>query len=115
MVVVVPGKGAFEPPPHRHLESLPGKTSRDVFGLTTLPRDDPRRQYRGERWYALEGAVSMPELVRLVAQRKPVIRRHDLAVLVDRAEDHEIGTHSQRANFGHLERPKATREGELGL
>src|SRR5262245_33759753 len=55
----------------------------------------------------------MPELVRLVAQGKPVIRRHDLAVLVDRAEDHEIGPDAQRANFGFLKRPKATRESEL--
>src|SRR5262245_25344284 len=103
MVVVVPGKGAFEPLAQRRLKSFPGKTSRDVFGLTTLRRNDPRRQYRGERWYALEGTVSVPKLVRLVAQGKPVIRRHDLAVLVDRAEDHEIGTHSQRPNLSHLE------------
>src|SRR5215510_3297697 len=57
----------------------------------------------------------MPELVRLVAQGKPVIRRHDLAVLVDRTEDHEIGADAQRANFGYLERPKATRESKLRL
>src|SRR5689334_855449 len=115
MVVVVPGKGAFEPLTQRRLQSRPGKTRRYVFGLTTLRRDDARRQDRGERWYALEGAVSMPELVCLVAQGKPVIRRHDLAVLVDRAEDHEIGTRAHRANFGDLERPEATRESELRL
>src|SRR5262245_25319842 len=109
MIVVVPGKGAFEPLAQRRLESLPGKTSRDIFGLTTLRRDDSRRQYRGERRYALEGAVSMPKLVRLVAQGKPVIRRHDLAVLVDRAEDHKIGADAQRANFGRLKRAKAAR------
>src|SRR5437867_6470018 len=57
----------------------------------------------------------MPELVRPVAQGKPVIRRNDLAVLVDRAEDHEIGANTQRANLGYLERPKAARESELRL
>src|SRR5690349_11381792 len=115
MVVVVPGEGAREPLAQRRIEPLPGKAGRDVFGLTALRRDDPRGQYRGECWYALEGAVSVPELVCLVAQGKPVIRRHDLAVLVDRAENHEIGPHSQRADFGYLERPKATRESELRL
>src|SRR4051812_23933567 len=57
----------------------------------------------------------MPELVGLVAQGKPVIRRHDLAVLVDGAEGHEIGASAQRADFGHLKRPKAARESELRL
>src|SRR5262245_47504532 len=115
MVVVVPGEGVREPLAQRRIEPLPRKAGRDVFGLTPVRRDEPRRQYRGERWYALEGAVSMPELVRLVSQREPVIRRHDLPVFADRAEDHEISTHSQRANLSHLERPKATRERELRL
>ena len=39
----------------------------------------------------LNERVGVPELVRLVAQRKPVIRRHDLAVLADGREDHEMG------------------------
>src|SRR5215510_8287814 len=115
MVVVVPGEGTLELLAQRDLEPLPGKAGRDVFGLAALHRDDAGRQYRGECRHGFEGAVSMPELVRLVAQRKPVVRRHDLAVLVDRAEDHEIGAGAQRANLGHLEWPKAAREGKLRL
>src|SRR5262249_30541210 len=57
----------------------------------------------------------MPELVRLVSQGKPMIRRYDLAVLVDRAEDHEIGANAQRADFGYFERSKATRVSKLRL
>jgi hypothetical protein len=44
-----------------------------------------------------------------------VIRRHDVAVLIDRAEDHEVGARAQRADLGHLERPEPAREGELHL
>src|SRR5262249_12488549 len=44
-----------------------------------------------------------------------VIRRHNVAVLVDRAEDHEIGARTQRADLGYLERPEPAREGELRL
>src|SRR5215470_17987197 len=115
MVVIVPSEGILEPLAQRRLEPLPGKTGRDIFGLTAQRRDDPRRQHRGERWYALECAVGMPELVRLVAQSIAVISRHDFAVFVDRAQDHEIGADAQRADFGYLERPKAAREGELHL
>src|SRR5262245_62113733 len=115
MVVVVPGEGILELLAQRWIESLPGKAGRDVFGLTAPRRDDACRQYRGERRHGFEGAVGMPELVRLVAQGKPVIRRHDLAVLVDRAEDHEIGANAQRADFGYFERSKATRVSKLRL
>src|SRR5215475_6737049 len=44
-----------------------------------------------------------------------MIRRHDLAVLVDRAEDHEVGARAQRADLGHLERSEPARERKLGL
>src|SRR5215470_12061911 len=115
MVVVVPGEGTREPLAQRRLQPLPGKTGRDIFGLAAPRRDDARRQHRGKRWYAFERTVRMPELVRLVAQGITVIRRHDLAVLVDRAEDHEIGANTQRANLGYLERAKTARESELHL
>jgi hypothetical protein len=36
-----------------------------------------------------------------------VIRRHDLAVLVDGGEDDEIRAHALRADLGDLERPEA--------
>ena len=57
----------------------------------------------------------MPELVRFVAQGKPVIRWYDLAVFVDRAEDHEVRARALRTDLGHLERPEAARERELRL
>ena len=44
-----------------------------------------------------------------------MIRRHDLAVLVDRAEDDEVGAGAQRADLGHFERSEPAREGELHL
>jgi hypothetical protein len=36
---------------------------------------------------------------------QPVIRRHDLAVLVDGAEDHEVGARAQRADLGDSSGP----------
>jgi hypothetical protein len=44
-----------------------------------------------------------------------VIRRHDIAVLVDGAQDHEVRAGAQRADLGDLERPEPAREGELRL
>ena len=42
-----------------------------------------------------------------------MIRRHDLAVLVDGREDREVGAGAERADLGHLQRPETAREGEL--
>ena len=44
-----------------------------------------------------------------------MIRRHDLAVLVDSAEDHQVGAPTRRGGRGHLQRPEATGEGKLRL
>jgi hypothetical protein len=44
-----------------------------------------------------------------------MIRRHDLAVLVDRAEDDEIGAGAERTDLGHLERSEPARERQLRL
>ena len=67
MGIVVPGEGVFELLAQRLLEPLPGETGRDVFGLPAPRGDDPRGEHRGERGHALEGAIGVPELVRLVA------------------------------------------------
>ena len=56
---VVPGEGVLEP--------LPGEAGRDVFSLAAPRGNDARGKNRGQRRYALEGAVGVPELVRLVA------------------------------------------------
>ena len=57
----------------------------------------------------------MPELISPIAQRKSVIGRHDLPILADRAEDHEMGTGALRTDFRYFRRTEAAREGELGL
>jgi hypothetical protein len=44
-----------------------------------------------------------------------VIRWHDLAALIDRAENDEVGARAQRADLGHFERSESAREGELCL
>jgi hypothetical protein len=62
---------------------------------------------------ALERAVGVPKLVRLVAERQPVIRRHDLAVCTNGREDRKVGAGAERADLGDLERPEAARESQL--
>ncbi len=113
MSVIVPGEVALEPRAQCRIEPLEGEAGRDVFGLAAARRDDARGEHGGERRYALERTIGVPELVCFVAQRQPVIRRHDLAVLVDRAEDHEVGANAERADLGDLERPEPARESEL--
>ena len=55
----------------------------------------------------------MPELIGFIAQRKPMIGRHDVAVLVDGRKNHEVGTSALRGDVGHLQRTEAAREGKL--
>ncbi len=57
----------------------------------------------------------MPELVGFVAQRKPRVGRHDLAVGADSGEDDEVGAGADGADLGDLERPEAAREGKLDV
>src|SRR6516162_3315184 len=115
MSVIMPGEGSLEPLAQRLVEPLPGKARRDVFGLAPACRDDARGEDGGKRRHALEGAVAMPELIGLVAQRKPMVRRHNLAVLVNGAENDKIGTDSLRSDLGYFERPEAARKSKLRL
>src|SRR5262245_32167977 len=115
MGIIVPGEGTLEPLAQRRIEPLEGEASRDVFGLAAARRDHARGKHGGERRYALERAVGVPELVGLIAQRQPVIGRHNLAALVDRAEDHEVGASAERTDLGDLEQPEPARESKLAL
>src|SRR5713101_4325776 len=115
MRVVVPGKGILELLAQRRVKPLEGEAGRYVFGFAAARWDDARRKHRSERRHAFERAVRMPKLIRFVAQGKPVIGRHDLAVLADRAEDNKMGARALRADLGHFGRTEAAREGELGL
>ena len=72
-------------------------------------------KHRGQRRHALERTIGVPELVRLVAQGKAMIRRHDFAVRADGGQGDEMGAGAERADLGHLGRTEAAREGELAL
>ena len=57
----------------------------------------------------------MPKLIGLVSHGIAVILGHHLAVVADGGEDDEIGAGAERADLGHLGRPKTPRKGELAL
>src|SRR2546429_369968 len=71
MSVIVPGEVALEPRAQCRIEPLEGEAGRDVFGLAAARRDDARGEHGGERRYALERTIGVPELVCFVAQRQP--------------------------------------------
>src|SRR6516164_1222149 len=115
MSVIMPGKGLFEPIAQLLIEPLPGEARRDVLGLTAACRDDARGEDGCKRRHTLEGAVAMPELIGLVAQRKPMIRRHNLAVFVNGAENNKIGAGPLRSDLGDFKRSEAARKSKLRL
>src|SRR6516165_4647392 len=115
MSVIMPGKGLLEPIAQLLIEPLPGEARRDVLGLTAACRDDARGEDGCKRRHALEGAVAMPELIGPVAQRKPMIRRHNLAVLVNGAQNDQIGAGPLRSDLGDFKRSEAARKSELRL
>ena len=115
MRIVVPNKGILELLAQSRLKSLKGDPGRHEFGFATAGRDYARRKHRRQCWHFFERTICVPELICPIAQRKSVIGRHDMAILADRAEDHEMGTGALRPDFRYFRRTEAAREGELGL
>src|SRR4249920_2549502 len=91
MRIVVPNKGILELLAQSRLKSLKGDPGRHEFGFATAGRDYARRKHRRQCWHFFERTICVPELICPIAQRKSVIGRHDMAILADRAEDHEMG------------------------
>src|SRR4029077_8008136 len=102
MRVVVPGQGILELLAQSRLKSLKRNTGRHEFGFATAGRDCARRKHRRQCWTFFKRAICVPELICPIAQRKPVIGRHDLPILADRAEDYEMGTRALRTDFRYF-------------
>src|SRR5436305_11232280 len=115
MRVIMPGEGLLQPLAQLVIEPLPGKARRNVFGLAAPCRDDARGEYGGKRRHAFESAVAMPELIGLVAQRKPMVRRHNFAIVVNRAENNEIGAGPLRSDLGNFKWSEPARKRKLRL
>src|SRR6202011_5219690 len=115
MSIVMPGKGSLEPVAQLLIEPLPGKARRNVFGLAAAYRDDARGEDGGKRRHALKSAVAMPELIGLVAHRKPMVRRDNLAVCVNGAENDKIGADPLRSDLGDFKRSEVARPPLVGV
>ena len=112
---MMPGKSVFKFVARGRIEPFKGEPRGGEFGLAAVFRNDPRRKDRRQRRQALERTVGMPKLVGLVAHRIAMIRRHDFAIRANGGEDDEMRSGAERADFGHLGRAKAAREGKLAL
>ena len=115
MRVVVPSEGIFQPLLQRRIEFLEREPHRHEFGFAAVRRHDTRRQDRCKRRHGLERRVGVPELVRLVAQRIAVVRRHHFAVRAEIRQGDEIAAHAGRADRHDLRLAEAAGEGKLAF